>query len=137
MDPFIPRPRPPRRRHRGEIPALYRLFLPEPEPYQRRRNDLPPWEDEVEQAAQAAAPWAREWFEVHEVAAWRAAWPQAQARIAAKFRQAGVGPEVAMTPLWYGRVNLARPGLAVRVASGDLAFEDALVQLREAGLIVV
>ncbi len=83
----------------------------------------------------AAEPWAKHWFETSEVAAWLRIWPGARPEIAAGFREAGVPPEVAMTPLWYGKVNPGRKPLAVRVALGDLTVDEAVEQLRTAGLI--
>jgi len=131
LDPFtVQQPR----RWRGEIPDMAKLFLPKPDPYQRRRYDGPPWENEVEWAKKLAEPWAREWFETTEVAAWLDAWPGTEPRIAAGFKRAGISPKVAMTPLWYGKVNPGRPPLAVRVAMSDVTLDDAIAQLRSAGL---
>lgn len=116
---------------------MTKLFLPEPDPYAYRpqRDDLPPWEDEVEFATRRARPWAEQWMGPKLVAAWRRAWPGAQPAIAAGFARAGIAPDVAMTPLWYGRVHPGRKPLAVRVALGDLTLDEAIEQLQSAGLV--
>lgn len=70
-----------------------------------------------------------------QVAAWLRVWPEAKPNIAAAFGRAEVSPELAMTPVWSGQVCPGRPGLAVRVSTGDLSIEDAVAQLVAAGLL--
>jgi hypothetical protein len=119
---------------------MVKLFLPKPapDPYYRSRGPQyanPPWEDDVERAKRQAQGWAQRWFAPAEVVAWLKAWPEASAAVAAGFRSAGVTPEVAMTRLWYGKVNPARHPIAVRVAIKDITLDDALEQLQAAGLV--
>jgi len=100
-----------------------------------RRKYLPYWADEVEEANLRVWPWAQELMLHTQVAPWLRVWPEANAKVAAAFNRAGVPPEMAMTPLWFGQVRPGRPALAIRVSTGDISFEDAVGQLRAAGLL--
>jgi hypothetical protein len=50
--------------------------------------------------------------------------PGAQLAIAAGFARAGIAPDVAMTALWYGRVNPGRPPRR----TGDLTLDETIRQ---------
>jgi hypothetical protein len=139
MEPFWPssgRPRAARRRWRGELSPMAKLFVPRPEYDDPRylRPDLLPWPDEVEIAQEKAQQWAGHWFEPNEVSAWLHEWPNAVPSVAAGFRDAGVEPATAMAPLWYGKVRPNHRPLAIRVSCGDLSIEEAINQLRAAGM---
>lgn len=121
-------------RWHGEISPMVALFLPAPGAGNGAADGEAPWESDVLRATESAQGWMREGLDAAQVAAWLAAWPEAQPRVAAGFSRAGIGPAAAMTPLWYGRVNPGRRPLAVRVATGDVTLGDAIAQLRVAGL---
>ncbi len=129
-------PPPQRGRWRGELSEMAKVFLPKPDydDPRYRRPDLPPWPHEVRTAQDRAERWAAYWFEPREASEWARRWPNAVPWVAAAFREASISPEAAMTPLWYGTVRKDRRPLAVRVACGDLEADEAIRQLRDAGL---
>lgn len=139
MEPFLPsagRPRGGRRRWRGELSPMVKLFVPKPDYGDPRylRPDLPPWPHEVRIAQEKAQEWAGYWFEPTEVGAWLRVWPNAVPSVAAGFRDAGIDPATAMAPLWYGKLRPNYRPLAIRVSYGDVSIEDAICELRATGM---
>lgn len=115
---------------------MAKLFVPNPDYGDPRylRPDLPPWPDEAKTAQEKARQWAGHWFEPNEVSAWLREWPNAVPSVAAGFRDAGIDPATAVAPLWYGKVRPNHRPLAIRVSCGDLSIEEAISQLRAAGM---
>lgn len=139
MEPFLPstgRPRAERRRWRGELSPMAKLFVPKPDYNDPRylHPDLPPLPHEVKISHEKAHEWAGYWFEQNEVSASLHEWPNAVPSVAAGFRDAGIEPATAIAPLWYGKVRPNHRPLAIRVSCGDLSIEEAISQLHAAGM---
>lgn len=119
----------------GELSPMTRMFLPKPDydDPRSRRPSLPSRTHEVKTAK--AEEWAGFWFEPPEVDAWLRAWPNAVASVAAAFRDAGVNPTTAMMCVDRGKPCSYGLPLAIRVSCGELAAEDAIAELRAAGVV--
>ncbi|MGH3548791.1 MAG: hypothetical protein ACRDQU_11905 [Pseudonocardiaceae bacterium] len=88
----------------------------------------------METAKAKAEEWAGFWFEPREVRAWLQAWPNGVAWVAAAFRDAGVDPATAMMHVDRGKICSYGLPLAIRVSCGELAAENAVAELRAAGM---
>lgn len=138
VDPLPPpRPRPvsmPQRRRRqrwrAEISPMTQVML-------NHMNLAPggPWEDEVNRAARLAGEWGHELFNDKEATAWLNQCPGIDARTAAQFQHASVPPRLAAPHVWYGKINPERPCLYQRVAMYGLTIDEAVEELRQAGLM--
>jgi hypothetical protein len=114
---------------------MAKLFLGPQKWDPERKRYYSYWEDEVEEANRRGRPWAEEWMSPAQVREWLRVWPEATPKVAAAFNRAGISPELAALPLWYGREHPGGPSLAVRVATGEITIGQAVAQLRTAGLL--